>query len=207
MKGKHFYEKDSVFKRLVKLSRDNCKTIFVVSAAIIAIVSAPRDSAEVPKNNVLANTSYHRLSTAEPIDITVESVEPVDVSSGIEEPIVHEEPTMSSEDIDLIALVTMAEAEGECEEGKRLVIDVILNRIDSTRFDDTVHDVVYASGAFSSMWNGRVDRCYVMGEIRELVLEELECRTNYEVLYFRTDHYHNFGTPIMQVGNHYFSTT
>ena len=25
-------------------------------------------------------------------------------------------------------------------------------------------------------------------------------------LYFRTGHYHNFGTPLCQVGNHYFST-
>lgn len=37
---------------------------------------------------------------------------------------------MAEEDINLIALVTMAEAEGESELGKRLVIDTILNRID-----------------------------------------------------------------------------
>lgn len=41
---------------------------------------------------------------------------------------------MSKEDVELIALVTMAEAEGECEEGKRLVIDTILNRVDSEHF-------------------------------------------------------------------------
>lgn len=31
----------------------------------------------------------------------------------------------TDEEIELIALVTLAEAEGECEEGKRLVIDTI----------------------------------------------------------------------------------
>ena len=53
------------------------------------------------------------------------------------------EPRMSREDIELIALVTMAEAEGECEEGKRLVIDTILNRIDSEHFPDTASGVIY----------------------------------------------------------------
>ena len=43
---------------------------------------------------------------------------------------------MSKEDVELIALVTMAEAEGECEEGKRLVIDTILNRVDSEHLGD-----------------------------------------------------------------------
>ena len=48
-------------------------------------------------------------------------------SAGSEsaEEIVKEE-LLSEEDISLIALVTMAEAEGECEKGKRLVIDTIL---------------------------------------------------------------------------------
>ena len=40
-----------------------------------------------------------------------------------------EDRIASEEDIELIALVTMAEAEGEPEEGKRLVIDTILNSI------------------------------------------------------------------------------
>lgn len=88
---------------------------------------------------------------------------------------------MSKEDVELIALVTMAEAEGECEEGKRLVIDTILNRVDSEHFPDTVYEVIYQPNQFSSMWNGRVDRCEVREDICGLVYEELESRTNYDV--------------------------
>ena len=44
----------------------------------------------------------------------------------------------TDEEIELIALVTLSEAEGECEEGKRLVIDTILNRISSSYFPNTV---------------------------------------------------------------------
>lgn len=116
--------------------------------------------------------------------------------------------SLTDEEIDLIALVTMAEAEGECEEGQRLVIDTILNRVDSELryFPDTVYDVVYQKNAFSSMHNGRVKRCYVKEEIRQLVIEELQERTNYDVMYFHAKKYGKYGTPMFAVGNHYFSS-
>ena len=112
----------------------------------------------------------------------------------------------SDSDIELLALVTIAEAEGECELGKRLVIDTVLNRVDSDRFGDSIYSVIYAKGAFSSMWNGRADRCVVTDYVRNLVREEMASRTNSQVLYFRMSHYHSFGTPLFQVGCHYFST-
>lgn len=115
------------------------------------------------------------------------------------------EPKMSREDIELIALLTMAEAEGECEEGKRLVIDTVLNRVDSDEFPNTVKDVIYQKNQFTSMWNGRVDRCYVMEEICQLVEEELESRTNSEVVFFHAGKYGKYGTPLFSVENHYFS--
>ena len=111
---------------------------------------------------------------------------------------------MSREDVELIALVTMAEAEGECEEGKRLVIDTVLNRMDSEYFPDTVYEVIYQPNQFSSMWNGRVDRCEVREDICELVYEELESRTNYDVVFFTAGEYSAYGVPMFQVGNHYF---
>lgn len=113
---------------------------------------------------------------------------------------------ISDSDIDLLALVTMAEAEGESEMGKRLVIDTILNRVDSNRCPNTVKGVVYQPYQFTSMTNGRVDRCYVRKDIRKLVIEELESRTNYDVIYFRTGRYSDYGTPLFKVGNHYFSS-
>lgn len=113
---------------------------------------------------------------------------------------------ISDDDIALIALVTMAEAEGECEEGKRLVIDTILNRVDSDSFPDTVYEVVYQPSQFSSMWNGRVDRCYIDDYICQLVVEELRNRKNYDVIFFTADRYGNYGTPMFQIGNHYFSS-
>ena len=153
-----------------------------------------------------------------PVQVTfeeseVETIEPVMVSTPepkvIEEPEIvetAEEELLTQEEIELIALVTMAEAEGEPEEGQRLVIDTILNRVDSelSYFPDTVHEVVYQKNAFSSMGDGRADRCYVMEELCQLVREELENRTNSDVLYFTAGGYGKYGTPAFNVANHYF---
>lgn len=106
----------------------------------------------------------------------------------------------------MIALVTMAEAEGESELGQRLVIDTILNRVDADTHPDTVHGVIYQNGQFTSMTNGRVDRCYVKDEIRELVVEEIESRMNYDTIFFHAGDYSKYGTPLFSEGNHYFSS-
>lgn len=115
-------------------------------------------------------------------------------------------PQYTDEEIDLIALCTMAEAEGEPELGQRLVIDVILNRRESGAWGSTVHDVVYAPNQFTSMTNGRADRCYVKESIRALVVEEIRDRTDKSVLYFRSGRFHDFGIQLYKIGNHYFST-
>lgn len=81
-----------------------------------------------------------------------------------------------------------------------------LNRVDHERFPDTVAEVIYQKNQFSSMWNGRVDRCYVMDNIVQLVKEELLNRTNYEVMFFTAGRYSNYGTPMFQVEHHYFSS-
>ena len=131
-----------------------------------------------------------------PIDIIAEVPEPEIIFSGTQ---------MSDEEIDLIALITMAEAEGECETGQRLVIDTILNRLESEHFPDSVQDVVYQKNQFSSVHDGRVNRCYVMNDIRDLVVEELAERTNEDVMFFTAGKYGQYGKPMFPVGNHYFS--
>lgn len=141
-----------------------------------------------------------------PVSMPVVTYIPIEEISetGVEE--ITKKELLSEEDISLIALVTIAEAEGECEEGKRLVIDTILNRMDSEHFPDTAYDVIYQPYQFSSMWNGRVDRCEVRNDICQLVKEELKVRTNYEVIFFTAGCYSDYGVPMFQVENHYFSS-
>ena len=56
------------------------------------------------------------------------------------------------------------------------------------------------------MSNGRINRCWVKDDIRDLVIEEVKSRTNNDVVFFRTQRYSDYGVPNIQVGHHYFSS-
>ena len=156
----------------------------------------------VPKVTVI---EVEEKTAPEPkvVNKPIEQVSSIVIDEPKEE--IVEEELLSREEIELIALVTMAEAEGESEYGKRLVIDTILNRVDHERFPDNVTDVIYQRSQFTSVWNGRIDRCYVQEEIVQLVREELSSRTNYDVIFFTAGNYGKYGVQMFNVGNHYFS--
>ena len=104
---------------------------------------------------VIKTEAVEEVSFSPKEEVVVQEPAPQDVACEIYTDI-------SNDDIELIALVTMAEAEGECEDGKLLVC--------------------------------------------KLVIEELRNRKNYDVIFFTADRYGNYGTPMFQIGNHYFSS-
>lgn len=57
-----------------------------------------------------------------------------------------------------LAKIAMAEAEGEDAEGKALVILVVLNRVWSDEFPDTIEGVITEDTQFTAYGNGRYDR-------------------------------------------------
>ena len=147
---------------------DGFKTALVILFLSISLAFSPRNLSEKPKELEIPDIGnvYFTSTAVDPEPEEIEVIpEPEPIVEVIPEPVEPEFEGVSEKDIELIALVTMAEAEGECEKGKRLVIDTILNRVDSKHFPDTVYDVVYQKNQFTSMWNGRVDRCYVKEDI------------------------------------------
>lgn len=145
--------------------------------------------------NTNQTTGYIVVRTNEPETTTRTEVK--DISSV---------DLITMDDAVLIAKLVLAEAEGEPEMGKRLVIDTVLNRLESEGFPNTVYDVVYQPYHYDPAWDGRIDLFSELDDTFKLVVDEIQHRTNYDVLYFRTDKFHEFGTPMEQVGNHYFST-
>lgn len=113
--------------------------------------------------------------------------------------------TMVVEDYIYFAQCVMAEAGDQDELGKRLVIDVILNRKDNINFPDNITDVINEPYQFEVVSNGSINEVIPTDDIYTLIQEEIQNRTDYDVLYFRTDHYHNFGTQLFQHQDHYFS--
>lgn len=58
---------------------------------------------------------------------------------------------LSDAELELLAKVVWAEARGECFEGQQAVAEVVLNRLVSERFADTIHDVVFGEGQFRTV--------------------------------------------------------
>lgn len=58
---------------------------------------------------------------------------------------------LTAEDKRLLAKVIWVEAQGECAEGQQAVAEVVLNRMHSEKFADSVRGVIYAEGQFRSV--------------------------------------------------------
>lgn len=58
---------------------------------------------------------------------------------------------LTHEDRQLLARLIWAEARGECEEGQQAVAEVVLNRMASENFGNTLKGVIYAEGQFRSV--------------------------------------------------------
>ena len=181
-------------KRLVSLLLVVCALTYPIDRSGVYMVE------EVHAEEPPVMLPLEQSEIIEPAEYIEEIVVPVEEAIE-DEPVI----TVSDEEIELIALLTMGEAEDECEEGKRLVIDTILNRVDHPKWPNTIKDVIYQPKQYSCMWSDRLTRCYIREDICHLVREELVSRTNYDVLFFRMGHYFDFGTPLFKVGCHYFS--
>lgn len=65
--------------------------------------------------------------------------------------------SLSDSEIDLLARLVRAEAQTEPLEGKIAVACVVLNRVESPQFPDTLKEVIYAPGQFQPVKNGQID--------------------------------------------------
>lgn len=109
---------------------------------------------------------------------------------------------LSTEDATLIAKTVWLEAGNQPIEGKRLVAAVILNRVESEQFPNTVEGVLSAPGQFATFH--ALSKSHPTIEDAIAVQMEINQRSNTEVMFFRTKRY-GTGEPLMKVGDHYFS--
>lgn len=65
--------------------------------------------------------------------------------------------SMSDSDYDLLCKIVEAEATGQAVEDKMYVAAAIMNRVNSDSFPNTVSGVVYESGQFSPVSDGRIN--------------------------------------------------
>ena len=129
----------------------------------------------------------------------IEGMVPVYGRSGID--------YISLDDFELMGKTVFAEAKTEEFEGQVAVAEVILNRVESKNFPDTVEEVIKQDGALSSWGNGSVEAAPLDDECLEAVQDAVNERIFPDaVVYFREGRFHSFGTPYTVIGNHYFSS-
>lgn len=142
---------------------------------------------------------------AEHVDMSVEEyIESAKVIQ-INEPTPIEKPVIMDSVIQYMTKCVIAEAGNQDEIGKRLVADVILNRWESEDFPNTIPDVINQPYQFEVTQNNQISNVEWDWSVYTLVCEEIENRTNNEVLYFRTGNYHYGLNPLFKHGDHYFS--
>lgn len=104
----------------------------------------------------------------------------------------------------LLGAIIQCESEGEPYDGKLAVGSVVLNRVKSSYFPNTISGVIYQGGQFSPVASGRLAyrlEAGVNNECLQAAQEVLGGKVTIGALYFRTNNGIVEGTVI---GNHVF---
>lgn len=103
----------------------------------------------------------------EVIEVTIEEFEKVTVKLEERNSTEHVEELqtgllINAEELDLLARLIRAEAGSDwcTDELQRAVGSVVLNRVNDSRFPNTIYEVIYAEGQYSTTWNGEIDKPY-----------------------------------------------
>ena len=105
----------------------------------------------------------------------------------------------------LLSHIVEAEAGNQGIDGKRLVVDVVFNRVMSDQFPNSVEEVLTQDGQFTTYINGAYKLVEPSEDTHEAIAIEYDYIRNTDVYFFRTDHYHSFGKPLFVEEDHYFS--
>ena len=164
--GKISYESENV-------QEDTVRTAGLEAAACSLAVEekavweeAEGAAAEMPAETAAEMPAEIPAEAEARLEEGMEEAEPTEADSGR----VYE---LSEEDYDALLRLVEAEASGEDIKGKMLVANVVLNRVESSSFPDTVKEVIYqrhnGRAQFSPVATGKIDRMAVSEETVEAV--------------------------------------
>lgn len=114
---------------------------------------------------------------------------------------------LTTEERELLAQLLYHEARGESLECQKAVVSVVLNRMKSGIWGDTLKEVIYAKNQFEPVSRGLLPNTKPLKKQYEAIDYVLENGTTIpeDVLYFRANHYFEWGTAYMNMDNTYFS--
>lgn len=167
------------------------------------------ESANIKKADVAVTRSSQTVDTYTPNDAIEEKLAIKAYDAEIHPIELTEDDLAQMEynaELELLACCVEAEAGNQGLVGKQMVAAVILNRVDSPRFPNTITEVITAPHQFTVYGNGMMANTVPSEETYEAVRLELETRAYPDIAYFRTGCYPSSGTPWGVYKAHYFST-
>ena len=117
----------------------------------------------------------------------------------------------TQEEIDLLAKVVYAEAGNQPFEGQVAVAATIINRVQSSRFPNTLKEVIYAKNQFSVVKNGVINKSPNTTSYQAVIAAMQGQDPSNEALYFwnpkiaKNNRYFNSLTKTAEIGNHAFA--
>lgn len=116
------------------------------------------------------------------------------------------EEDIRDDQFELLCQIVMAEGGNtEPDTGIRLMADGVLNRVESPLFPDSIEEVVYQKGQFEPVSTGILYKHDPTERVIQICAQEMLCRYNKQILFWKTGGYHAGTSPIAKVGHHYYS--
>ena len=171
----------------------------------VSVPSALNDSATL----VLEKSNVTRVSEGyteeEPVEIENNEMEDVSTDSEILSPYYDLIESLTDDEKYLIYQITFLEAGNQSIDGQRAVIEVILNRVLSDKYPDTVEGVLSQSGQFTTLI---CRNCKSHNEEQEDALELVYTEApvlTLDYLMFSRGKF-SWGKNYIKIGNHWFGT-
>lgn len=140
----------------------NTITLFVIcligtpTGATAPMQSSPIAPKETPADNAMKSGIANVATTEAPRKMERARVQ---ISRDQHQPVARVgQHKLSARDMELLARLVYAEGRGEPYEGQVAIAAVVLNRLESPQFPDTVSEVIFAPNAFSPVKNGKLPR-------------------------------------------------
>lgn len=128
------------------------------------VVTAETTSSPSTTSTTVVQTSTKTETTTQPsIDVTTTTT-----TTKVTTTISNQTVATSSDSVSLLARLIYCEAGGCSYRHKQLVGAVVINRVNSSKFPNTLNGVIYQSGQYSPAMNGKINRVSPDSECYEI---------------------------------------
>lgn len=160
----------------------------------------PGDTIHTSGNETVQQSSTEKRPVSQSKPVVSQPSEPVSSQSN---------SGISQSDKDLLARLIRAEAQSESFDGKVAVGTVVLNRVNSSQFPNTISGVIYQKNQFSPVMNGTINRAADSESIRAAeVAIQMGGSSDGAIFFYNpsiaTNSWLNSRTTVKVIGNHVF---